>query len=215
MYRRYSGKIKENGGAELRKVETGFERVTYQRKKITSDSQGIVIERKGLTRVFAGGTLVRENAAPLGFRLSEAANQSAYRGGTMATTQNNRFQSKQNAASIIPLLRPVNLGKSPESLFSEPGISMFRQCTFMAEIAQSYADIRGRDQESQLAREVVKLAADCKLSLAALMTKRLTQEKLDELGRRAVSDYSRLKEKVAELFPMLNCHWGCTIPQLL
>jgi hypothetical protein len=120
------------------------------------------------------------------------------------------------AASIITDLRPIDLAKvTAESLFSETSMTMFRTCTQMADFAQELCDPHGRDEQARLCRQIVKHSADCKLNLTKLMANHLTEVQRDKATTKAINEYADMKSAIQRLFPLLNLHWGRTIPQLL
>lgn len=101
-------------------------------------------------------------------------------------------------------------------LLSENTIRIWKNCTLMAELAQSVADPHGKTQLAHLAARVVGASAECKVELLKLMeTPGLSRAEAVRYTRRALKNYSELRTAVQQMGAKTGSCWGSAVHALL
>lgn len=121
-----------------------------------------------------------------------------------------------NVRQLVASFRPVNVsGLTPNQIVSVDVATVFRNASAVAELAQAWADPRGKGPDAKLCREIIKLSADIKLDLIELMSRRLTQAKSDRLLNEVKHDYQTMKNKMSALGEKSVPGLGLAIPHLI
>lgn len=119
-------------------------------------------------------------------------------------------------SQLLPLLRPVNLGALAVNHFVDSeAFAIFVNASTVSDLAQAWADPRGRDENAKLCREIVRCTADIKANLTQLARNRASARQRQKLLAIVEKDYLKMRESITKLgekrFPGL----GMALPQLL
>jgi hypothetical protein len=118
--------------------------------------------------------------------------------------------------ALLLTVRPVDIsGLTYAGLESEQVFRLMRNVSAVSEFVQSIVDTHENSEEAQLGREIIRLCADCTVTLAEITSNRVSRKQAEKLTKKLAKTYRAMKEAVTKFGERKDPYWGESVPQLL